>query len=50
MEVSQARAVADALLTIKRQLAGAWQGGRRLSQVLDALEADVDREVGSSSI
>ena len=45
MEVSQTRAVADALLAVKRALAGPWRGGRGLAPVLDSLEADMDREV-----
>ncbi|GAB4823091.1 hypothetical protein N2152v2_010137 [Parachlorella kessleri] len=44
VEVSQTRAVADALLAAKRLLGGAWRGGRELRQVLDQLEEDMDRE------
>lgn len=45
IEVSQTRALADALLSVKRLLAGPWRGGRQLGAVLDSLEAEMDREV-----
>lgn len=46
MEVSQTRAIADALLKLRRGLAGTaspWRGCS-LSQLLDALEAEMDAQ------
>ena len=54
MEVSQTRAIADTLLKLRRLLAGGggsssggsgWRG-RTLAELLDALEAEMDEQVG----
>ncbi len=45
MEVSQTRALADALLMLRRLLGGAGRGGKELRLLLDKLEEDMDREV-----
>lgn len=47
VEVSQTRAVADGLMAVRRQLAGPWRAGKQLSAILDSLEQEMDREVGS---
>lgn len=48
VEVSQTRAIADALLRLRRQLGegGAAARGRSLAQLLDLLEAEMDERVG----
>ncbi len=53
VEVSQTRAIADALLKLRRLLAGgggsgggSWRG-KTLAQLLDALEAEMDEQVRS---
>ena len=46
VEVSQTRAIADALVKLRQGLAGrggAWQG-RSLAQLLDALDAEMDEQ------
>ena len=57
MEVSQTRAIADALLKLRRLLAGGggsssggsgWRG-RTLAELLDVLEAEMDEQVGCLS-
>jgi hypothetical protein len=47
VEASQTRAIADALLRLRRDLAGRGSGwaGRPLAQVLDGLEAQLDERV-----
>ena len=48
VEVSQTRAIADALVKLRRLLGsggGGWRG-RPLAQLLDALEAEMDEQVG----
>lgn len=51
VEVSQTRAIADALLKLRRMLAGGGGGsssgwrGRSLAQLLDMLEAEMDEQV-----
>lgn len=41
-EASQTRAIADALLLLRRQVAGPWRG-KPLSFLLDTVEAEMDR-------
>lgn len=42
VEASQTRAIADALLRVRRGLAGPWRG-KSLAQLCDLLEAEMDR-------
>jgi hypothetical protein len=51
VEVSQTRAIADALLRLRGALAGRSGGelqGRSLAQLLDGLEAEMDAQVGGA--
>jgi hypothetical protein len=46
VEVSQTRAIADALVKLRRQLSGggaSWRG-RTLAQLLDLLETEMDEQ------
>ena len=50
VEVSQTRAIADALGTLRRQLGGGAAPRRSLAQLLDGLEAEMDAQVGGAGV